>query len=110
MTRHMDRLFPEVPPLHIEDIPPGGQVGAMPLEELVAYLRDGVALFLDTEEHGSYEIDGYHGQFTFEIWFDVEEGGEDLCIYSQSYPDFDALLTAESSRPAFALSAFELLN
>jgi len=110
MTRHTDRLFPEVPPLHIEDIPPGEQFGAMPLEELIAYMRDGVALFLDTDEHGSYEIDCHHGQFTFEIWFDVEEGGEDMCIYSEPYSTFDALLTAESSRPAFMLSAFELLN
>jgi len=93
------------PPVLILDLPPEEFVEDMSHEEIIEALRDGAALGLETPA-GCYEIEFRQGNFTFALWDHPEASSPS---YHQPYPDFDALLAAEESRPGFVLPHFQLV-
>ena len=92
------------PPVLLLDLPPEEFVEDMPLSEIIEALQEGVSLGLETK-HGCYQIE-FREQFIFEVWDHPESSRPS---YHQLYPDFDALLAAEASRPDFVLSRFQLV-
>ena len=93
------------PPVLILDLPPEEYVGDMTHEEIIEALREGVCLGLETK-HGCYQIEWASDQFIFEIWDHPESSSPSS---QQPYPDFDALLAAEATRPGFVVSSFQLV-
>jgi len=78
-------------------------VGDLTSSEIIEALHDGVGLSLVTT-YGEYTIDIIRGHLTFEVWPTT-----DTRNHSQSYPDLEALLITEASRPEFVLRNFEII-
>ena len=92
------------PPVLLLDLPPEEFVEDMPHEEIIEALREGICLGLETQ-HGCYSIE-FREQFIFEVWDHPESSRPS---YHQLYPNFDALLATEATRPGFVLPRFQLV-